>query len=112
MVVWMSTDSHRLTDSAVCLVADEHGMSTQLERMMAAMGQAMPPQKRVLELNAGHPAIVALRDPEGRNAGDERLKEYAEMLLDHALLAEGAPLKNPAKFARRIADVMAQAAAH
>ncbi len=104
--------SHRLTDSAVCLVADEHGMSSQLERMMAQMGQVMPPQKRVLELNAGHPAIVALRDLAGRDAGDERLKEYAEMLLDQALLAEGAPLKNPAKFARRIADVMAQAAAH
>lgn len=104
--------SQRLTDSAVCLVADETGMSPQLERMMASMGQAVPPQKRVLELNATHPAIVALRDLADRDKDDARLQDYAEMLLDQALLAEGTPLKNPAKFARRVAEVMAQAAAH
>jgi molecular chaperone HtpG len=79
---------------------------------MASMGQAVPPQKRVLELNATHPAIVALRDLADRDKDDARLQDYAEMLLDQALLAEGTPLKNPAKFARRVAEVMAQAAAH
>jgi len=104
--------SSRLTDSAVCLVAGEDGMSGHLERMMRQMGQAMPPHKRVLEVNGQHAAIVALRDLADRDKEDERLREYAEMLLDQALLAEGAPLKNPAKFARRVADAMAQAATH
>ena len=57
-------------------------------------------------------ALVALRDLADRDKQDERLKEYAEMLLDQALLAEGAPLKNPARFAQRVADAMAQAASH
>ncbi len=104
--------SSRLTDSAACLVAGEDGMSGHLERMMRQMGQAMPAQKRVLEVNGQHAAIVALRDLADRDKQDERLKEYAEMLLDQALLAEGAPLKNPARFARRVADAMAQAANH
>jgi molecular chaperone HtpG len=100
--------SQRLTDSAVCLVAAEDGMSPQMVRMMAAMGQAMPPQKRVLELNGQHAAIAALRgmvDSDG-----ERFQDYAEMLLDQALLAEGSPVRNPARFAQRVAAVMARAA--
>lgn len=102
--------SERLTDSAVCLVADKNGMSGHLERMMQQMGQAMPPQKRILEVNGAHPAIEALRELAVRDREGTRLQEFAEMLVDQALLAEGAPLKNPARFARRVAAVMAQAA--
>lgn len=101
--------SDRLTDSAVCLVADKDGMSTQLEKMMAQMGQPMPPQKRILELNGDHAVVQALHDLAERDKDDTRLTEFGEMLLDQALLAEGAPLKNPAKFAQRIANAMARA---
>jgi molecular chaperone HtpG len=101
--------SERLTDSAVCLVADKDGMSSQVERMLAAMGQPVPQQKRVLEINADHGLIRALRDLAGREGGAAKMGEYAEMLLDQALLAEGASLANPAQFAQRVASVMAGA---
>jgi molecular chaperone HtpG len=101
--------SERLTDSAVCLVSDENGLSAQYERMMQAMGQEVPVQKRVLEINPDHGLIQALQALAERDKSDDRLRDYAEMLLDQALLAEGAPLKNPAKFAQRIAGVMAAA---
>jgi molecular chaperone HtpG len=104
--------SDRLTDSAVCLVADQDGMSGQLERMLQAMGQPVPQQKRILELNPEHSLVLALRDLAERDSGDERLGEYAEMLMDQALLAEGAPLKNPARFAQRVASAMAAAVGH
>lgn len=104
--------SDRLTDSAVCLVSDSAGISPQMERMMAQMGQAMPAQKRILEVNPQHTLIAALRDLAAKDKGDERLQEYAEMLFDQALLAEGAPIKNPAKFAQRVASAMAFAVAH
>ncbi len=104
--------SDRLTDSAVCLVADQDGMSSQLERMLQAMGQPVPQQKRILELNPDHGLIQALRDLADRDSSDERLAEYAEMLMDQALLAEGAPLKNPARFAQRVASAMAAAVGH
>lgn len=104
--------SERLTDSAVCLVADQDGMSSQLERMLQAMGQPVPQQKRILELNPDHSLIQALRDLAERDTGDEKLTEYAEMLLDQALLAEGATLKNPARFAQRVASAMTAAVAH
>lgn len=101
--------SNRLTDSAVCLVADEAGMSLQFEKMMAAMGQAVPKQKRILEINPDHAVIAGLRELAAKDSGDERLGDFAEMLLDQALLAEGGVLKNPAKFAQRVANVMAVA---
>lgn len=103
--------SDRLTESAVCLVGDNDGMSPSMERMLAAMGQSAPAQKRILELNPDHKLIANMRDLANTDKGDERLQEYGEMLLDQALLAEGAPLKNPAKFAQRIASVMAFAVA-
>ena len=34
--------THRLTDSPACLVSDEHGMSTNLERLLKAAGQNVP----------------------------------------------------------------------
>lgn len=101
--------SNRLTDSAVCLVADKDGMSLQFEKMMAAMGQSVPRQKRILEINPDHPVIAGLRELASKEGTEERLKDYAEMLLDQALLAEGGVLKNPAKFAQRVANVMAAA---
>ncbi|MCB0217616.1 MAG: molecular chaperone HtpG [Chloroflexi bacterium] len=100
--------SHRLTDSAVCLVAPEGSLSPQLEQMMRAMGQALPEQKRILEVNAGHPLLQRMYARYSVNPEDPQLRDYAEMLLDQALLAEGAPLKNPARFARRVAEVMAK----
>ncbi|MFZ4577129.1 MAG: molecular chaperone HtpG [Myxococcota bacterium] len=103
--------SNRLTDSAVCLVSDEQALSPHLARLMQSMGQSVPAQKRLMEINATHPAIRGLQDLAGREGSEEKLKDYAEMLLDQALLAEGAPLKNPAQFARRVADAMAAAVA-
>ena len=38
--------THRLTDSPACLVSDEHGMSTHLERMLKAPGQRVPARCR------------------------------------------------------------------
>ena len=43
--------THRLTDSPACLVSDEHGMSTNLERLLKASGQKVPSIKPVLEVN-------------------------------------------------------------
>lgn len=101
--------SKRLTDSAVCLVSPEGGMTPQIEQMMRAMGQAVPKQKRVLEVNPGHALIHRLYAIHQVNPTDPRLREFAEMLLDQALLAEGAPVQHPARFAQRVADLMAKA---
>jgi molecular chaperone HtpG len=100
--------STRLTDSAVCLVTPENAPSPQMERMMRSMGQEMPPVKRTLELNPDHALIQKLQAIHAENAEDDRLEEFGELLYAQALLSEGGQLENPARFAKRMATVMAR----
>jgi len=103
--------SERLTDSAVCLVADANGMDLHLERMLRAHNRVGLPSKRVLEVNPTHATIVALAKSAGQPGATERLADAAELLLDQARIVEGEPLPDPAAFARRLAAVMARGVA-
>jgi len=98
--------SSRLTDSACCLVNDEGGMSAHMERILKAMDQEVPPSKRILELNAEHPLVAKLDAAFKVDAGDSRIKDYADLLMCQALIAEGSPVKNPARFAKLVSDLM------
>jgi molecular chaperone HtpG len=102
--------SSRLTSSAVCLVSDEHGMTPQMEKMFKAMNQEVPKTKRILEINPKHPLYDSMNAIYEANKEDIRLKDYSELLYDQALLAEGAIPKDPVRFARRMADLMAMEA--
>jgi len=100
--------SSRLTDSAVCLVADKDGTNAQMERLMRAMGQEVPKQKRILEINPAHPLTAKMKAMFEADAEDPKLAGYAEMLYGQALLAEGSPLPNPAHFVKLVAELMAR----
>ena len=90
--------SARLTESAVCLVADETGMDMRLERFLKQHQQLGELSKRILEINPKHDLIRRMAaDP----ANDE-LGELAELLLDQALIIEGEPLPDPGAFSRRM----------
>lgn len=101
--------SDRLTDSAAVLVADEGAIDANMERMMKAMGQVVPETKRNLELNPDHPLMGKLKTLVDAGDAEARLKEYAELLFDQALLTEGTPLPDPAAFAKRVSALMAEA---
>lgn len=101
--------SKRLRESACCLVADENGMSAYMERMMKASGQAMPASKRILEVNPTHPLIKNLAALKNKNADEQTLNEWVEVLYDTALLAEGSPLKNPGVFAKQLTKILEKA---
>ncbi|CAM5307444.1 chaperone protein HtpG [Streptomyces spiroverticillatus] len=94
----------RLTDSPACLVSDNDGLTPALEKMYKAMGQELPPVKRILELNPQHPLVDGLRAAHEARAGDPALAETAELLYGTALLAEGGDLADPARFAALLAD--------
>jgi len=102
--------SSRLTDSAVCLVADEHDMSASMERLLRAAGQEVPETKRILEVNPRHELVKVMFDLYKENPSDPRLTEYSELLLDQALLTEGSPIADPAKFSKLVAKLMVKAA--
>ncbi|MBX7555095.1 molecular chaperone HtpG [Streptomyces sp. tea 10] len=98
----------RLTSSPACLVSDADGISPALEKMYKAMGQELPPVKRILELNPGHPLVSGLRAAHEERADAPELTETAELLYGTALLAEGGDLADPARFAKLLADRLAR----
>jgi len=102
--------SNRLTESACCLVTDSMGMNAHMERIMAAMGRETQPTKRILELNPTHPLMGILKDIQATNAEDPKLADYADLLLDQALLTEGSAVKNPTRFAKLVSTLMVSAA--
>lgn len=101
--------SKRLTESACCLVGDVNDPGAHMERLFKAMNQDMPKSKRILELNASHPLIGAMQKLYDTNAGDSKLKDYAAMLYDQAVLTEGGTVPDPLAFTKRIAELMASA---
>ena len=94
--------THRLTDSPACLVSDEHGISTNLERMLKAAGQNVPASRPVLEINPRHPIVQRLND----ETDEGRFADWSHILFDQATLAEGGQLDDPAAFVRRLNEVL------
>ena len=92
--------THRLTESPACLVADEHDVSGNLARMLKAAGQRAPASKPILEINPKHPVVLRLKNE------DSHFDDWAAVLLDQALLAEGGQLDDPATFVKRINQLM------
>ena len=85
----------RLVDSPACLVVQDHGMSTQLARMLKQAGQTAPEVKPVLEVNAEHPLVKKLD-------GSVHFNDLAHILFDQALLAEGGMPADPAAYVKRV----------
>jgi molecular chaperone HtpG len=92
--------THRLTESPACLVADEHDIGGNLARMLKAAGQKVPASKPILEINPRHPVVLQLRNEV------QRFEDWALVLFDQALLAEGGQLDDPAGFVKRINQLM------
>ena len=87
----------RLVDSPACLVVKDHGMSTQLARMLKQAGQTAPEVKPILEVNADHALVKKL-------SGDANphFNDLAHILFDQALLAEGGLPEDPAAYVKRV----------
>jgi molecular chaperone HtpG len=94
--------TERLTDSPACLVADEHGPSMNLERILKAAGQSVPGVKPVLEINPSHPIVQRLK----AETDSARFRDWSQILFDQATLAEGGHLEDPASFVRRLNALM------
>jgi molecular chaperone HtpG len=101
--------SSRLTSSAACLVQDQGDMTPQMEKLMAQMGQDVPKQKRILELNPNHPVLEKLQGIFDADQSSTELKDYSELLFGQAMLAEGGQLKDPGRFAKLVSELMVQA---
>ena len=94
--------THRLTDSPACLVAGEHDLSGNLERMLKAAGQKTPESKPTLEINPTHGLVARLK----AENDEAKFNDLAHLLFDQALLAEGGQLNDPASFVKRMNSLL------
>lgn len=92
----------RLTDSPACLVADEHDLGANFQRMLKAAGQNAPMSKPILEINPHHALVQRLKD----ESDEDRFGDLAKILFDQSLLAEGGQLEDPAGFVKRLNQLM------
>ena len=98
--------SERLTDSAVCLVADARDADLHLERLLHQHKRIDKRATRILEINPRHALIRRLAETLSDQGAETKLDDVALLLLDQAQILEGEPLADPAGFARRLATVM------
>jgi molecular chaperone HtpG len=95
--------SARLTESPACLVVEEGGMTLHLKRMLEAAGQKAPAVQPVLEVNVDHPLFARIAATED----EASFAEWATLLFEEALLAEGGTLDDPAGFVKRVNRLLA-----
>ena len=93
----------RLVDSAACLVVQDHGMSTQLARMLKQAGQEAPETKPILEVNAEHALVKKL---EASTENEALFGDLAHILFDQAVLAEGGLPDDPAAYVKRVNSLL------
>jgi len=99
--------SDRLTESAVCLVAPEHGMDRQMEKLLASAGRLGALAKPILEINPRH-ALIAKLSALG-DAEPSLREDAAHLLFDEARIADGEPPIDPRGFSARLARVIDRA---
>ncbi len=92
----------RLTESPACLVAGQHELGANLERLLKAAGQKVPPSKPILEINPRHPLVQRLK----YEADQQRFDDWSHVLFDQALLSEGGQLEDPAGFVKRLNQLL------
>jgi len=94
----------RLTESPACLVSDQFDISSNMERILKQAGQQVPDVKPILEINPDHELVKRL----AKMRSKDKINDYANILFDQAVLAEGALPEDPAGFVRKINALLTQ----
>jgi molecular chaperone HtpG len=103
--------SERLTDSAVCLVADQGDLDLHLARLLKTHKHLDAVEPRILEINPAHKLIRDLAARAKEAGAPDRLKDAALLLVDQARILEGEAIPDPIAFSRRMTDVMGKSLA-
>ena len=90
--------SHRLTSSPACIVLSEQDMALYMQNLMKQAGHDMPESKPVLEINPTHALVQRMENEQA----EDRFEDWARILFDQAILAEGGQLEDPATFVSRL----------
>lgn len=98
--------SKKLKTHPVCLSSDG-SITIEMEKVLNAMPQNDGNKvnaEKALEINPNHPIFEKLKDLYANDK--DKLKDYAKLLYDQALLIEGMSIDNPVEFANLVCELM------
>ena len=98
--------SKKLKTHPVCLSSDG-SITIEMEKVLNAMPQNdgnKAKAEKALEINPNHPIFEKLKDLYANDK--DKLKDYAKLLYDQALLIEGMSIDNPVEFANLVCELM------
>ena len=101
--------SSRLVDSPATFVRKGPALSENMRQFFKSMGQALPQEKRILELNPAHPLIAKIAEATGgKEAGDMdgMCADWTVVLLALAAVSDGERVENPGEFTRTLCRLL------
>lgn len=97
--------STRLSDTPSCVTA-EGPITLEMEKVLAAGPDGEQVKSdRILELNPQHPVFKALQKA-FEEKDDDKVKSYARVLYDQALITEGLPIDDPVAYTQAVYKFM------
>ncbi|ELK5320076.1 molecular chaperone HtpG [Vibrio vulnificus] len=92
----------KLANTPAVVVTDDFEMGTQMAKLLAAAGQAVPEVKYIFEINPNHTLVKQMAD----EADEEAFGRWAEVLLGQAMLAERGSMEDPSQFLTAINSLL------
>ena len=96
--------STRLVDSPVCFVQKGEPISPQMRNFFKAMGQEVPEEKKVMEVNPNHPLIKKIAADAKK--GDADVAEWGNVLMGLASIADGEPVPDGQRFTKILSRIL------
>ncbi|MDS1826114.1 molecular chaperone HtpG [Vibrio vulnificus] len=92
----------KLANTPAVVVTDDFEMGTQMAKLLAAAGQAVPEVKYIFEINPNHTLVKQMAD----EADEEAFGRWVEVLLGQAMLAERGSMEDPSQFLTAINSLL------
>ena len=92
--------SSKLTDSPVCLVADDGDMDIAMEHLMAQRDTNYKGAPRILEINGDHLLIKNMKSLIEKKDNNDLVSDAGTLLFEQARLMEGKMPADPAQFSK------------
>lgn len=90
--------NEKLWTALAALKTPANGIDPQMEKMMKAMGQAVPAQKRILELNPNNALVTSMKEEFGKDLKSQKLSEMMKYAYNQAILLEGGEIEDMPEF--------------
>ena len=103
--------SQMLTDSPVCLTADEADMDIHLEKLMRQHKRLDKESKKILEINPSHDLIKSLGKIVQNSKDKSVVSDVSHLLLDQARIVEGEMPLDTKGFTEKLSSIITRSLA-